>query len=1674
MSVDNSRDNNGEENIVEVSHLPVHDTETLLAEIQSFRAQLDRYRTQWLIPENKQPDPDEDTESPAPSNRRQDKTSSLPYEGKTMSPDRGRSSSSGKDASIERKAQKAKASQENELVADYKAQSPKALSRNVSPASLPSVVGTSASSSTPLPKPALSQRRSSAPNALSVQSEQRHAHYHDGELSRPQPRPDHAQTYPIFDGVSGTLPSVSTIPPTPGLEDRQSFSLQDESNITSPTDITNDIPMRRLDRTLSGIAEEDPQWPPRRSAEYEERKSNDLIRTCDFSTNGLFMTTFSGPKDVTEYARRFSHHRRISRRPTEKVNGNNGRVTPPRGPMTRPNRASETRRTTPRKVFKDYLGLWYVDPETPSQPFTLRHPQPLETTIWSDLLGFIHQRTAVKNFRRRRRGFPSLSRTSTDKNVSRFVPPQDANYHLATDQSGRWAALSFEGIGAVGSWRWTSSMDVTAHSDEHEFSEFMRIRFIDAHANKWHAEETPSLLAKAKPKFWGSVAFYPPDSSDVNGNHVRCAILDLRDSQFDFGNRDVGPPQWLLRVVKVKNLCTIAAWSFDRYNNSPASLALMTVPYGYSAEFEPLGGIEDRPSRLTDYKQEANGSSSLLTQSLYSGMSTRNDHGQLQWRSEKLGEVTRVVLSLDKKLMLALQSNSSDPSGFSQYSVIVRDMRTGFILARELDHTFFDAQIEDLAFWDAEGKEFCTLTWKSQFDKELELKAFDTFTGHQLYHVTFPSFCFDRPRLVPNAGCIIAVDLLSKKYHRTDVPMLIPMTSIEKEGCLSPGGLTLSRQRLLKRAPPFEITGPGDALQDAPALGLSELQTALQTFCLTGQDVLSYDQPLYGVWLDRRRVSIYDGKTLAVYLCTLRNEPIVDASDTSQISGAIDASILTNLSNLIVPDMPTFSNLHVEHESENEVRLRLKTWTDVAVFNEAMVDEIHRYAPNQESETFHIPFASLKQYWKEVCTGLSYRTSHRMERRYGVEAPADILQQQAWTGLQQSIFEETLERAPVIFNTIENRLFPASIFIENNDLVAFDKILAANAYIPFHDPEPHQLHRASDLETAVDKQNLLVIEELLEYAVEHVRSTDPLFLTGIVPDLPDLCVNYPSQIITMLKEISYFVLSPGAFAFRKGSALSTDRRDEKESYVETNLDVGYQQPVIGDKIVYFSFAHGARTVSADILDGKARVKRKTVLSLFEMRAMWGETRRWIWERFLDETLSTSTAKHSAIICALPLPGISEYVQHSNSWLKPRSIFSRLILDDILPDNPKFFDPPALKILVNYKWMQFGRDGFGILACLYLVHYASYSLATSITTPPPPAPVSLLGESNTFLTWHKVLFAVTFGLSSVFILQEFRQMLSGWRIYIMSPYNYVDLGAYVLPWTVAVLVFIAIEPPSQLVSFAAFVIWIHLLLQFRFFKATGIFIAILIEIFKEIWSYLLVLLIAIIAFAHVLYLLLRGETPDNGEPCQEASPDDNKFNTFDSALKSVVGFLTGQYDPVIRFTHNRMLDFYMVLFTLTTAIILLNVLIALLNQIYADVTARGQNAFIRQKAALLAEIEVYWMWPALRRNKDWFPNMIFYEAPTDEVRDWRKKLRIEKKRREEFNQKVLADDESLKAGQILPDRRTNTQATDDTADVMKQMNALSERIEKILRSQSRGRSPSGVRGRSESSRRREFL
>ncbi|GBB83467.1 hypothetical protein RclHR1_01020008 [Rhizophagus clarus] len=319
-------------------------------------------------------------------------------------------------------------------------------------------------------------------------------------------------------------------------------------------------------------------------------------------------------------------------------------------------------------------------------------------------------------------------------------------------------------------------------------------------------------------------------------------------------------------------------------------------------------------------------------------------------------------------------------------------------------------------------------------------------------------------------------------------------------------------------------------------------------------------------------------------------------------------------------------------------------------------------------------------------------------------------------------------------------------------------------------------------------------------------------------------------------------------------------------------------------------------------------------------------------------------KRSAIKLYIPLPQFVSYPTNYNFFkeflLGPEpNEFLKLKDTDLYSD----WNGEAL---LNFKWRKFGRFWYCINWLLYTIFLISFALATH-------------GKFQR-TTYY---FSAALGFFQLLFF-ELRQFL--WKIkkYVGSIWNLFDLIAYILPIIISIK-WLKNQPlPPWVSSISIFFLELKFVFFLRVFEQFCIYFAIIIGVAKNTISFFVILAFIILVYSHA-YIVLNDQT---------------NMNFIDSFL-AMYKLMTGDTSN-LEFQKNPEIIVIWITFSVFTVIYLLNLFIGLLNEEIQKIDKKA--LFLHQRAEILAEIELFNLFPCQRRWKSWFPDHIFYYVDVDKL------------------------------------------------------------------------------------------
>ncbi|GBB88027.1 hypothetical protein RclHR1_14550001 [Rhizophagus clarus] len=235
------------------------------------------------------------------------------------------------------------------------------------------------------------------------------------------------------------------------------------------------------------------------------------------------------------------------------------------------------------------------------------------------------------------------------------------------------------------------------------------------------------------------------------------------------------------------------------------------------------------------------------------------------------------------------------------------------------------------------------------------------------------------------------------------------------------------------------------------------------------------------------------------------------------------------------------------------------------------------------------------------------------------------------------------------------------------------------------------------------------------------------------------------------------------------------------------------------------------------------------------------------------------------------------------------------------------------------------------------------------------------------------------------LYKSRQLITSPK-YWKSSLNYIDLTTIVLSFAMVIIVLSDKPPSAVFIAFSTAIVWVDMILQFRFYKPVGVLLIVMKDMIKEIFWFLTLLITLLFGFAFIPFFLLRNET---NNPFNET----NTFANFGSVLVEMIKFLGNDFDSLKPWDDRVSIQLFRISFIILVSLILLNMLIVLLNLHVKSITKKGQIKWLIQVAEIIVDIEKYLLTPWEQTRVDWFPTWFTYTVTEAEREEWEKMMEL---------------------------------------------------------------------------------
>ncbi|GET00344.1 hypothetical protein GLOIN_2v1874127 [Rhizophagus clarus] len=307
-------------------------------------------------------------------------------------------------------------------------------------------------------------------------------------------------------------------------------------------------------------------------------------------------------------------------------------------------------------------------------------------------------------------------------------------------------------------------------------------------------------------------------------------------------------------------------------------------------------------------------------------------------------------------------------------------------------------------------------------------------------------------------------------------------------------------------------------------------------------------------------------------------------------------------------------------------------------------------------------------------------------------------------------------------------------------------------------------------------------------------------------------------------------------------------------------------------------------------------------------------------------------------------------------------------------------------IINFKWNTYGKYYYIMIWIGFMTYLGCFTAAATI-------PQQYIDDDI-----QKKLLIASIILGFIHLSFEIRQFIYNPLKWFRDFWNFFDVIAYLLPIYTSIHWLQINEMNDKIISllsFSCLFLDLKFLLFFRAFEYFGVYFAIIINTYSinndpnNPWN-------LAITYNQIFE---NGTVDSNPFLIQPPNGNTNMFVDFRTSLFAMYKFLTGDSSALSNWPYmsNAPLAILIVLFSLLIVVYLMNLFIGLLNN--AIEKDHDRVSYLMQKAEILAEIELFYMLPYQRRQKDWFPEVIYYYASLDDIQKEVKKMT----KRNEWNQ-----------------------------------------------------------------------
>ncbi|KAI9231653.1 MAG: hypothetical protein BYD32DRAFT_197794 [Podila humilis] len=262
---------------------------------------------------------------------------------------------------------------------------------------------------------------------------------------------------------------------------------------------------------------------------------------------------------------------------------------------------------------------------------------------------------------------------------------------------------------------------------------------------------------------------------------------------------------------------------------------------------------------------------------------------------------------------------------------------------------------------------------------------------------------------------------------------------------------------------------------------------------------------------------------------------------------------------------------------------------------------------------------------------------------------------------------------------------------------------------------------------------------------------------------------------------------------------------------------------------------------------------------------------------------------------------------------------------------------------------------------------------------------------------------------------------------------------------------------SLLSFSLVIVFLHMLAELRVTQVVCKYVTIVLRIFSEIKVFFGVFALGILFFSLAIEHILRGRASGwfpnatNGTDISNSTDKDGvEFpRNFLGAITSTYFIMGGRYDPVneeLSESTNWALHIMIVIYFFFTVILMLNVLIALINNGFSKGEGNWKLVWLENRLRYVESAEnMTYRIPGFRQTYDYFPREIYYTATEEQVKEYMDKMGTSEESTETYERTKESSDDSKSREVTNPELDALTRNVEAQFNIFQQM--MDEQVKK---------------------------